>query len=84
MKEPKRLTPTVEATGISACQPFDLESGELSEDTKTFMEIIFNHERLQVHIVDLAAALAAPEGTYTSATDWKNLAESEVLNPELM
>ena len=48
------------------------------------MEIIFSHERLQVHIVDLAAALAAPEGTYTSATDWKNLAESGVLNPELM
>ena len=83
MNEIKR--PTVEAieAALSAYKPIvDDESLEFGEDTKTFLNLVFQNDRLRMEMIGIAAAIGAPKGE--DPTDWQALTKSGHLNAELM
>jgi|SoiMetStandDraft_5_1073268.scaffolds.fasta_scaffold195470_1 hypothetical protein len=83
MNEIKRPTAGAIEAALSAYRPIvDDESLEFGEDTRTFMNLVFQNDRLRMEMIGIAAAIGAPEGQDPS--DWQALAKSGHLNAELM
>ena len=83
MNEIKR--PTLESieAALSAYEPIaDDRTGEFSDDTKTFLNFVFQNERLRLEFLGIVNAVGCPEGFDPS--DWQGLAKAGYVNPELM
>ena len=78
--------PTAESieAAISALEPpLDVEADVLSDDTQTFVNLMFNNERLRLELVAVFNAIGCcPEDS--DPTDWRGLAKAGHVNPNLM
>jgi len=67
---------------LSAYNPIaDEGTGELSEDTKTFVNLMFENERLRLELDGIFNAIGCPEGF--DPMDWQGLANAGNVNPQL-
>ena len=81
----KAKRPTLEAVeaALSAYKPIaDETTGELSEDTRTFVNLMVQNERLRHELIGTAAMVGCPEGS--DPMDWQRLGLAGHLNANLM
>jgi hypothetical protein len=83
MNEAKRPTPEAIEAALSAYEPIaDESTGELSEDTRTFINLMFQNDRLRLELMGIFNAIGCPEGS--DPNDWQKLALEGHVNPTLM
>jgi hypothetical protein len=77
------LTPEAIEAALSAYEPIaNEETGELSEDTQAFLDLMLNNERLRLELSSVQNAIGCPEGF--DPLDWQGLAKAGHVNPQLM